>query len=105
MLDHTGDTYRIIDPYNEPGATYDYILGDGVSGIGSCVYRSLHTDLGNGGNYIPVLNPGESIQIQMGWIVDENQLSQLYLTLDTTSEGWEFNDSLLQAGVIKLKID
>jgi hypothetical protein len=48
---------------------------------------------GNGGNYIASLAPGESVTVRMAWIVNERELSDLYLDLSAYGSGMEFNEN------------
>ena len=36
------------------------------------------------GNYIPLLKHGESVQVNMAWIVNEKDIKNLYLNLNGT---------------------
>jgi hypothetical protein len=47
---------------------------------------------GNGGNYIASLAAGESVTIRMAWIVNERDLSDLYLDLSAYGSGMEFSE-------------
>ena len=60
-------------------------------------------DYGNGGNYISSLKPGESIQVNMAWIVNENDLADMYLNLDGEGGAYDFNEGMLEAGVVDIK--
>ena len=64
-------------------------------------YCSVTENYGNGGNYIPSLKPGESIQISMAWIVNESDLTEAYLNL--TGSSYQFNDETLASGVIDIR--
>ena len=67
------------------------------------VYCSVVEDYGNGGNYISSLKPGESVQIKMGWIVNENDLSHMYLNLAGDAAIYEFSDMVLEAGLVDIR--
>lgn len=99
-MKHENSAYRIYTPAEEPGAGYDYYMGDGVARIAEMTYSSAHEDYGNGGNYIASLQPGESTQIAMAWIVNENDLGNMYLSLNPDSGAYEFSDSMLKAGMV-----
>lgn len=66
-------------------------------------YYSVQEAYGNGGNYISALKPGESIQVEMAWIVDENQLSNMYLNLSGNGSSSEFVDSTLETGIVDIR--
>jgi hypothetical protein len=60
----------------------------------------VHEEYGNGGNYIESLKPGESIRVAMAWIVNESDLEDLYLNLNSDSGIYEFTDSMLKTGIV-----
>ena len=57
---------------------------------------------GNGGNYIASLKPGESIQVNMAWIVNENDLDHMYLNLNGEGGGFQFSNSTVKSGVVDI---
>lgn len=73
-------TYVQYVKMDESGDGYDYIRGNSDARLPEMQYFSHREEYGNGGNYIS-LEPGESIEIQMGWIVNEFDLDDLYLSL------------------------
>ena len=101
-MKHENSSYRLYLPSEEPGDDYDYYMEDGVAKTGSMTYYSAVEDYGNGGNYIGALAPGESVQVVMAWIVDETDLDNMYLNLNSDGSIIEFTDSMLKGGVISL---
>ena len=101
-MKHENGSYRLYLPSEEPGDDYDYYMEDGVAKTGSMTYYSAVEDYGNGGNYIGALAPGESVQVVMAWIVDETDLDNMYLNLNSDGGIIEFTDSMLKGGVISL---
>jgi hypothetical protein len=99
-MKHENGSYRTYIPEEEPGTDYDYFMGDGVAMTGEMTYFSVHEEYGNGGNYIESLKPGESIQVAMAWIVNESDLEDLYLNLNSDSGIYEFTDSMLKTGIV-----
>ena len=99
-IKHENGSYRIYLPSEEPGDGYDYYMEDGVAKTGSMTYCSAVEDYGNGGNYIGALAPGESVQVVMAWIVDETDLDNLYLNLNSDGGFVEFTDSMLKGGLV-----
>lgn len=73
-------TYLDYNKMDEPGNDYDFIRGNSEARLREMQYSSRREEYGDGGNYIS-LEPGESIEIQMGWIVNEFDLNDLYLSL------------------------
>lgn len=99
-IKHDDGSYKIYWPSEEAGDDYDYYVEDGVARTGDMKYCSSVVDYGNGGNYIKSLKPGEKTQVVMAWIVNENDLHNLYLSVDPEGEVLEFNDSMLKSGLV-----
>ena len=78
----------------------------------SDLYRAVHTsemtyysvseNYGNGGNYISSLKPGESKQVNMAWIVNENELDHIYLNLNGEGGAYQFSDSTIKTGLVDI---
>ena len=66
-------------------------------------YFSVSEDYGNGGNYISSLKPGESVQVNMAWIVNESDLDDIYLNLSGDGVIYEFSDSVLTTGLVDIR--
>lgn len=102
LMNHEDGIYHIYDPTEQSGDDYDYVSWDGVARTAEMAYSSVSEDYGNGGNYIPSLKPGESIQVNMAWIVNENDLDNMYLNFNGDGRAYEFSDSMLKAGVVNI---
>ncbi len=95
-----GDTYEFID-YNEHygDEKWNYRTGSSVARLGEMPCFDL------GGqekkNYISSLNPGESAVVHMAWIVNESDLDQLYLNLNTLGEA-AFDQESLEIGYVNI---
>ena len=76
--------------------TTNRVIWDGVARTAEMTYNSISEDYGNGGNYISSLKPGESITGEYGWIVNENDLNNMYLNLNGDGAAYEFSDSMLK---------
>ena len=87
---------------NSPEMTTIVLYGDGVARTAEMTYNSISEDYGNGGNYISSLKPGESIQVNMAWIVNENDLNNMYLNLNGDGAAYEFSDSMLKTGLVDI---
>lgn len=74
--------------------------GDSVARIGEMGYSSVKEEYGNGGNYIPSLKPGESIQIEMAWIVNESDLGDMYLDLQGEGGTYSISETMKNTGVV-----
>ncbi len=95
-----GDIYEFID-YNEHYGEekWNYRTGSSVARLGEMPCFDL------GGqekkNYISSLNPGESAVVHMAWIVNESDLDQLYLNLNTLGEA-AFDQESLEIGYVNI---
>ena len=103
MCHNDGSTYKVYTPGEEAGDGYDRCTWDGAARIGEMKYCSVTENYGNGGNYIPSLKPGESIQISMAWIVNESDLKEMYLNLNGTGASYQFDDEILANGIIDIR--
>ena len=102
LMDHEDGSYQIYYPTEQSGDDYDRVIWDGVARTAEMTYNSISEDYGNGGNYISSLKPGESIQVNMAWIVNENDLNNMYLSLNGDGATYEFSDSMLKTGLVDI---
>ena len=93
-------TYTIYMPGTEAGEDYDYYISDSVAKTAEMTYSSVQDDYRNGKNYIPSLKPGESVQVNMAWIVNEKDLENLYLNLNDTGGCYEISERMCHTGVV-----
>ncbi len=103
LLKSKGDTYQLYIENEQSGDNYDCIHSSSVAKAFEMDYYSVRDDYGNGGNYISSLKPGESIRVEMAWIVDGNQLSNMYLNLSGNGSSSEFVDSTLETGIVDIR--
>lgn len=101
-LKQNGDIYTVCGIDEASGNGYDRFYGDGAAKTGSMVYCSLKEMYGDGGNYIPSLKPGESVQIEMAWIVNETDLEDLYLNLNGSGACYDFDEAVQRTGVVDI---
>jgi len=93
-----GDTYKIFDRTDE---TCDYVdnKNTGVR------HEMCYADVSGGGsgpkNYIPELQPGESVTIRFAWLVNEDELDKLYLNLNGNLV---FTEKGLEIGFVDLNL-
>lgn len=92
-------TYTVYEDGETPGEGYDRYIGDGVARTAEMTYSSIQEDYGNGGNYIS-LEPGESVKINMAWIVNEQDIKNMYLNLNGTGCSYEFDDAIMENGLV-----
>lgn len=94
---------QLYIPTEQAGDGYDYISWDGVAKTGGMVYYSVSENYGNGGNYISSIKPGESVQLNMAWIVNESNLKNLYLNVTGDGASYEFSEYILKKGLVDIR--
>ena len=94
---------QLYIPTEQAGDGYDYISWTGVAKTGEMVYYSVSENYGNGGNYISSIKPGESVQLNMAWIVNENDLKNLYLNVTGDGASYEFSEYILKKGLVDIR--
>ena len=103
LIRHENGKYHIYNAMEQSGDGYDRVSWNGVARTAEMTYSSVREDYGNGGNYISSLKPGESIQVNMAWIVNENDLADMYLNLDGEGSAYDFGEGMLEAGVVDIR--
>ena len=93
-------TYTVYMPGTEAGEDYDYYTSDGVAKTAEMTYCSVQDDYGKGKNYTPSIKPGESVQVNMAWIVNEKDIKNLYLNLNGTGGCYEITENMCHTGVV-----
>ena len=93
-------TYTVYMPGTEAGEDYDYYTSDSVAKTAEMTYCSVQDDYGEGKNYIPSIKPGESVQVNMAWIVNEKDIKNLYLNLNGTGGCYEITENMCHTGVV-----
>lgn len=80
LLNQTDDGYQEKDYMNQSGEDYDYVQWDGGLSIdGGMQYYDSQSDIGK--NYLSSLTAGESTQVNVAWIVNEEDLGRMYLEM------------------------
>lgn len=102
MMKHKDGMYRIYNPADQSGRDYDRIQWDGAADTGEMTYFNVSEHNGNGKNYISSLKSGESVKVNMAWIVNENDLEHMYLNLNGGGATLEFSDEVIKNGLVDL---
>lgn len=101
LLNQENGQYQVY--YGHSGDGYDYVRGDSVARAMEMTYFSQKEAYGNGGNYISSLKPGECVQVAMAWIVNENDLGNIYLNLCGSGGSLEFSEDVLRTGLVDIR--
>lgn len=102
LLQDKDEKYSIYNPCSNSEKECDYVEGNSVARATEMRYGSVRENYG-GSNYIPSLQPGESIEVSMAWIVNENDLDKMYLNLSTYGGNVEFTEGALKTGVVDIR--
>ena len=102
-IKHKDGKYEMY--WEASGEDYDRISEDGVSHTAEMTYSSVKENYGNGENYIPTLKPGESVQVEMAWIVNEKELEDVYLDLTGDAGYLQFTEKELKYGLFDIRQD
>lgn len=89
--------------YEEPkeGDAWTMASNRGLSAFQEMYYYDVFGGERNN-NYIESIKPGETAVVHMGWIVTEEELDSLYLSLDTYG-GLVFTESALALGYVDIR--
>lgn len=91
-------TYRILTPDLQDADGVDYNVW---AGTGEMQYYDI-ADEETSKNYIPEIKAGASQTVHMAWLVGEDEVDQLYLSLN--AENWDcFTEEMLQEGLFRLQ--
>lgn len=98
-----GDNVRIREG-KEPGEgdQWDAAQMRGVARYREMFYYDVHGGE-RGNNYIPAIEPGETVTVHLAWVVPEEELPYLYLNLDTEGGAYSFSDSALTTGYVDIR--
>lgn len=95
------DTYELIDYDNHYGEEeWNYRTGSSVARLGEMFCCDVGGEEEK--NYISLLNPGESAVVHMAWIVNETDLDEIYLNLNTFGEA-AFDKESLESGYVDIR--
>lgn len=102
LLQDKDEKYSIYNLCSNSEKECDYVEGSSVARAAEMRYESVRENYG-GSNYILSLQPGESIDVSMAWIVNENDLDKMYLNLSTYGGNLEFTEGALETGVVDIR--
>ncbi|MDO4523544.1 MAG: hypothetical protein Q4B57_10450 [Eubacteriales bacterium] len=102
LMEQENGEYHAYDPQLQSEEQYDRMIWDGVARMAEMTYHSVSDDE-NGKNYIPSLKSGESIQVHMAWIVNENDLKNMYLNLSGDGASVEISADMRKVGVVDIR--
>ena len=98
-LEEANGSYRILNDEFADGTHGKYL---DQSMIGSC--ELPYCDVTGGernNNYIPEIKAGESATVHMAWLVEEEKLDKLFISINA-GPAYTFNDAILDVGLVDL---
>lgn len=93
-----GASYKIFDRTDE---TCDYVENEHTvctPGVSDMPYSDVPGNK-NPKNYITEIKPGETVTVRLAWLVNEDELDKMYLSMNGDSE---FTDQGLEIGLVEL---
>lgn len=102
-IEENGSSVRIREGKAPSGDDqWDATCMRGVARAREMFYYDVHGG-GRGNNYIPVIEPGETVTVHLAWVVPEEELPYLYLNLNTEGDAYTFSDSALETGYVDIR--
>lgn len=102
LLNEKDHKYEVYTMDDITGEAYDKIEGSSVARTAEMGYFDVKDSDMSGKNAIETLEPGASVTVNMAWIVNENDIDHMYLNLAPEGVDYEFTDTILDTGLVKL---
>ena len=102
IRENGGQMQILGDEAPSEGDAWDRAVHHGLSASWEMVFYDVHGGE-RGNNYIESLKPGETATVHMAWVVTEEELGTLYLTLDPSGGAYEFTESSLSIGYVDIR--
>lgn len=92
------------DSYETPkaGDAWTRAVNRGYSSLWEMQYYDV-TGGERGNNYIDSIKPGETVTVHMAWVVTEEELGSLYISLDSFGGAGIFSDTALAMGYVDIR--
>lgn len=100
LLNEKGHKYEVYTMDDITGEADDKIEGSSVARAAEMGYFDVQDERSK--NTIKSLKTGESVTVNMAWIVNENDLDNMYLNLEPEGGDYAFTDTILDMGLVKL---
>ena len=101
IRENDGQMQIVTEEFPAEGDSWDRAVNQGLSRFTEMIYYDVHGGERNN-NYITSISPGETAVVHMAWIVTEEELDTLYISLNT-SGGTEFTEESLQMGYVDIR--
>lgn len=102
-IEEVGGNVRVREG-KEPGEgdSWDVTRMRGAARAREMFYYDVHGGE-RSNNYIPVIEPGETVTVHLAWVVPEEELPYLYLNLDSEGDFYSFSDHSLETGYVDIR--
>lgn len=101
LIKNDGSNYTLYTPDELAGEDYDRVIWDGAANTLFMECMSVSDEEGK--NYISSIKPGESATVSVAWIVNENDLNDLYLNLDGSGSPYVFGETLIKNQFVDIR--
>lgn len=101
LMKNDGINYTLYTPDEVLGEDYDRVIWDGAAN--TLYMECISVSDEEGKNYISSIKPGESVTVSIAWIVNENDLEDLYLNLDGSGSPYEFGETIIQNQFVDIR--
>ena len=97
----TEDSFTIFEPTPSEDVAYEYWDNTDITDYGRMDYFDIVDEYGK--NNIPALAPGETVELQLAFVVNECQADKLLLSMIGDGSGTTFSDRGLTVGYVDLR--
>lgn len=102
-LEQTDEGYGVMQYVRECDVDYDMAVNSNLSNDGSMDYFDVYYLAGGGDNYIHSMAAGETVTIQVAWLVNESELDNMYVHIGTNGSGFAFGEKVMEDGFVDIR--
>ena len=101
MREEGGQLQIVMDETPGENDNWDRAVNHGLSSFWEMSYYDVRGGE-RGNNYIASIQPGETATVHMAWVVTEEELDQMFVSLEP-SGGMEFRDDSMKTGYVDIR--
>ena len=80
-----------------------FIEASSLGGFGDMDYYDTFGGNNDGSNYIPSIEPGETVTVHIAKVVNKDETDKMYLNLSTSGDSAEFTKEALGIGYVDIR--